>query len=54
MNLQDETIQSRAYCLYLERNGRSGNQLEDWLKAEKEIHELDTTLIVEKINTSNN
>ena len=54
MNLQDETIKSRAYGLYLERNGSGGNQLEDWLKAEKEIQEIDTALIVEKINTLNN
>ena len=54
MDLQYETIKSRAYGLYLERNGSGGNQLEDWLKAEKEIQEIDTALIVEQINTLNN
>ena len=33
----DEEIRRRAYEIYLERDGRSGNELEDWLQAEAEF-----------------
>ena len=32
-----EQIQARAYEIYLERRGAPGNQLEDWLRAEREL-----------------
>lgn len=37
MSHTHELIEARAYGLYLERNGSGGSQLDDWLKAEKEI-----------------
>ena len=37
MSFSHEKIKARAYGLYLERNGKGGSQLEDWLKAEKEV-----------------
>jgi hypothetical protein len=32
-----EKIKTRAYDLYVERDGKSGSELGDWLNAEKEI-----------------
>src|SRR5260370_25997757 len=32
-----EQIQARAYEIYLERHGAPGNQIEDWLRAEREL-----------------
>jgi hypothetical protein len=32
-----ERIQTRAYEIYLARNGGSGDALSDWLQAEREI-----------------
>lgn len=37
MSLTHEKIEARAYGLYIERSRNGGGQLEDWLKAEKEI-----------------
>ena len=34
-----EQIQVRAYEIYLERQGAPGNQIEDWLQAERELLE---------------
>ena len=33
----ETTIRQRAYELYLEREGRSGSETEDWLSAEREV-----------------
>lgn len=33
----DEEIRLRAYEIYLERDGRRGNELDDWLQAEAEL-----------------
>lgn len=33
----DEEIRQRAYELYLERKGATGDQAQDWLTAEREI-----------------
>lgn len=33
----DEAVRTRAYYLFLERGGRSGHELDDWLRAESEI-----------------
>jgi hypothetical protein len=33
-----EEIRLRAYEIHLERGGLPGNELDDWLKAEREIH----------------
>ena len=32
-----EQIQQRAYEIYLERGGSEGNDIEDWLQAEREL-----------------
>ena len=32
-----EQIQERAYEIYLERGGADGNDMEDWLQAEREL-----------------
>jgi hypothetical protein len=34
----DDAIRTRAYYLYLERGSRAGHELDDWLRAEQEIH----------------
>jgi hypothetical protein len=34
-----EQIQVRAYEIYLQRQGAPGNQIEDWLQAERELLE---------------
>jgi hypothetical protein len=36
INLEDE-IRRRAYDLYEQRNGSSGSEQEDWLRAETEV-----------------
>jgi hypothetical protein len=33
-----EKIRLRAYEIHLERGGLPGNELDDWLKAERELH----------------
>ena len=33
----EERISQRAYEIYLERGGRDGSDLDDWLQAEAEI-----------------
>ena len=33
----DEAVRTRAYYLFLERGGRAGHELDDWLRAESEI-----------------
>jgi len=32
-----EEIRLRAYEIYLERGGQAGNELDDWLQAEREL-----------------
>lgn len=32
-----EAIAHRAYELYVQRNGERGNDVEDWLKAERQL-----------------
>jgi hypothetical protein len=34
---RDEEIRFRAYEIYLERGEQDGNDLDDWLQAEREI-----------------
>ena len=34
-----EEIALRAYHIYLERSGAPGNELEDWIRAERELLE---------------
>lgn len=34
---RDPGIRNRAYGIYLQRGGQSGNELEDWLQAEREL-----------------
>jgi len=36
----DQSIQQRAYELYLKRGQQPGHEIEDWLQAEREIKEL--------------
>jgi hypothetical protein len=35
-----EGIRRRAYEIYLERNGHPGDELEDWLRAERELQKV--------------
>lgn len=35
-----EEIRSRAYEIYLERNGHPGDELDDWLRAERELQKV--------------
>jgi hypothetical protein len=42
MSLTHEKIEARAYGLYIERSRNGGGQLEDWLKAEKDIEKGNT------------
>jgi hypothetical protein len=35
-----QLIQERAYEHYLERGRQAGHELEDWLKAERELRQL--------------
>lgn len=35
----DDEIQLRAYRIYLDRDGRHGYDLDDWLQAERELIE---------------
>jgi hypothetical protein len=37
MDSLQEKIKERAYSLYRQRNGEKGSEMDDWLKAEKEI-----------------
>jgi hypothetical protein len=39
-----EEIALRAYQIYLERGGALGNELEDWIRAERELLEKAGTL----------
>ena len=36
----DEEIRQRAYEIYLSREGGPGNELEDWLQAERELFQI--------------
>jgi|HubBroStandDraft_6_1064221.scaffolds.fasta_scaffold166517_2 hypothetical protein len=35
-----EEIRRRAYEIYLERNGLPGDELDDWLRAERELQKI--------------
>jgi DUF2934 family protein len=35
-----EEIRRRAYEIYLERDGLPGNELDDWLRAERELQKV--------------
>ena len=35
-----EEIRRRAYEIYLERNGSPGDELDDWLRAERELQKI--------------
>jgi Protein of unknown function (DUF2934) len=34
---REQEIRIRAYEIYLQRGGQPGNELEDWLQAEREL-----------------
>jgi hypothetical protein len=34
---REQEIRNRAYEIYLERGAQPGNELEDWLQAEREL-----------------
>jgi hypothetical protein len=53
VHLTHEKIKACAYGLYLERNGKDGSDLEDWLDAEKEV-ERGSAKTVEKNKMSRN
>jgi hypothetical protein len=36
----DEEIRRRAYEIYLERGGLPGDELDDWLRAERELQKV--------------
>jgi hypothetical protein len=36
-SLLEQRIRDRAHAIYLERDGRHGTEVDDWLQAEKEI-----------------
>ena len=38
--LSDEEIRRRAYEIYLERGGLPGDELDDWLRAERELQKV--------------
>jgi hypothetical protein len=48
MNLANEKTEALAYGFYLGRNGNGGRQLEDWLKAEKEVEKGNASHIEKK------
>jgi hypothetical protein len=35
----EQAVRTRAYYLFLERGGRSGHELDDWLRAESEVRQ---------------
>jgi len=35
----EEQIRQRAYAIYLQRAGREGSELDDWLRAEEELRQ---------------
>jgi hypothetical protein len=37
----EEQIRQRAHQIYLQRNGQSGSELDDWLQAEAELQPHD-------------
>ena len=40
MGPSEEQVRARAYEIYLERGGRPGHDLDDWLQAEFELSHL--------------
>jgi len=38
--LSHEEIRRRAYEIYVERNGLPGDELDDWLRAERELQKV--------------
>ena len=38
-----DVIAQRAYALYVERGGEDGHDVEDWLRAERELREAKST-----------
>ena len=38
-----DTIQRRAFEIYLARGGNNGNDIEDWLQAERELSTVKST-----------
>jgi hypothetical protein len=34
---REQDIRTRAYEIYLQRGGQPGNELDDWLQAEREL-----------------
>lgn len=45
----DEEIRLRAYQLFLQRDGRGGDPLEDWLRAESEL--INAVTVVATVKT---
>jgi hypothetical protein len=50
METTSEKIETRAHDLFVARNGNAGSQLEDWLKAEKEIEHGDAMHSVHEVH----
>ena len=36
-HLREQEIRNRAYEIYLQRGGQPGDELQDWLQAEREL-----------------
>jgi hypothetical protein len=37
-SMREQEIRNRAYEIYLQRRARPGNEVEDWLQAERELN----------------
>jgi hypothetical protein len=48
----EERVRQRAYELFLERNGKPGFAMQDWLRAEAEIHEEEDASVDEAVMES--
>ena len=53
-SMREQEIRDRAYAIYLQRGGQPGDELEDWLQAERELS-TNLTAVLQKVlqNTTN-
>jgi uncharacterized protein len=51
---REQEIRNRAYEIYLRRGGQSGNELEDWLQAERELSTKLTAVLQEILQNTTN
>ena len=51
---REQEVRNRAYAIYLQRGGQPGHELEDWLRAERQMSTNLTAVLQELLqNTSN-